>query len=251
MSYNPFSLEGKTILVTGASSGIGRATAIACSKMGANVVITGRNADRLQTTFNQLDAHGEHLQIVGDLTVAEDLDNLVAIVPALDGLVNNAGISFTKPIGFLKKDDLQRVYETNVFSPMMLTNNLLKKKKLVKQASVVFVSSAASFGCSNANSTYGSAKSALASFMHYCNKEITPIKQIRFNAIHPGMVQTELVENLTFTAEELEKDKQRYPMKRYGTPEDIANAIIYLLSDASSWVTGTSLIIDGGVLNRV
>lgn len=250
MSYNPYSLNGKTILITGASSGIGRATAVECSKLGANVIITGRNAERLQSTFDALNPNGNHMQVVGDLTKQEDLELLVSSLPVIDGLVNNAGISFTKPIGFIKKEDLQHVYETNLFSPILLTNNLLKKKKIAKNGSVVFVSSAASFGCSNANSVYGGAKASLASFMHYCNKEITPVKQIRFNAIHPGMVQTELVESLTFTAEEIEKDIQRYPMKRYGTPQDIAYSIIYLLSDAASWITGSSLIIDGGVLNR-
>ena len=251
MSYNPFSLEGKTILITGASSGIGRASAIACAKMGANVVITGRNTERLQATFDQLEKNGNHMQIVGDLTNAEDLDNLVANVPILDGLVNNAGISFTKPIGFLKKDDLQKVYESNLYAPMLLTNNLLKKKKLAKGASVVFMSSAAAFGCSNANSTYGTAKAALSDFMHYCNKEITPTKLIRFNALHPGMVRTELVANLSFTEEELQKDMARYPLGRYGEPEDIANAVIYFLSDASAWISGVSLVIDGGLMNRI
>ena len=251
MSYNPFSLEGKTILITGASSGIGRASAIACAKMGANVVVTGRNTERLQATFDQLEKIGNHMQIVGDLTNAEDLDNLVANVPVLDGLVNNAGISFTKPIGFLKKDDLQKVYESNLYAPMLLTNNLLKKKKLAKGASVVFMSSAAAFGCSNANSTYGTAKAALSDFMHYCNKEITPTKLIRFNALHPGMVRTELVANLSFTEEELQKDMARYPLGRYGEPEDIANAVIYFLSDASAWISGVSLVIDGGLMNRI
>lgn len=251
MLYNPFSLEGKTILITGASSGIGRASAIACSKMGANVVITGRNIERLQATFDQLEKGGNHIQIAGDLTVAEDLDNLVANVPVLDGLVNNAGISFTKPIGFIKKEDIQKVYESNLYAPMLLTNNLLKKKKLAKGASVVFMSSAAAFGCSNANSTYGTAKAALSDFMHYCNKEITPPKHIRFNALHPGMVRTELVANLSFTEEELQKDMARYPLGRYGEPEDIANAVIYFLSDASAWISGVSLVIDGGLMNRI
>ena len=251
MLYNPFSLEGKTILITGASSGIGRASAIACSKMGANVVITGRNIERLQATFDQLEKGGNHIQIAGDLTVAEDLDNLVANVPVLDGLVNNAGISFTKPIGFIKKEDIQKVYESNLYAPMLLTNNLLKKKKLAKGASVVFMSSAAAFGCSNANSTYGTAKAALSDFMHYCNKEITPTKHIRFNALHPGMVRTELVANLSFTEEELQKDMARYPLGRYGEPEDIADAVIYFLSDASAWISGVSLVIDGGLMNRI
>lgn len=251
MLYNPFSLKDKTILITGASSGIGRATAVECSKLGANVIITGRNKERLQATFDMLDTTGNHVQILGDLTLSEDIARIISSIPQIDGLVNNAGVSFTKPIGFIKEDDLQHVFRTNLFSPILFTNNLLKAKKIIKNGSVVFVSSAAAFGCSNANSVYGSAKSALASFMHYCNKEVTPTKQIRFNSVHPGMVQTELVENLTFTQEELQKDMLRYPMKRYGTPQDIAYSIIYLLSDAASWVTGTSLIIDGGVLNRI
>lgn len=251
MSYNPFSLIGKTVLVTGASSGIGRATAIACSKMGANVVITGRNSDRLQETFDSLEKSGKHLQLIGDLTNTEELNRIIESVPLLDGLVNNAGISFTKPIGYLKKEDIQRVYDANLYAPMLLTNNLLKKKKIVKNGSVIFMSSAAAFGCSNANSTYGTAKAALSDFMHYCNKEVTPIKHIRFNAIHPGMVKTELVANLTFTEEELQKDMARYPMGRYGDPDDVANAVIYLLSDASSWISGVSLVVDGGLMNRV
>ncbi len=250
MLYNPFTLEGKTVLVTGASSGIGRTTAIECSKMGANVIITARNASRLQETFERMESNTSHMQIIADLTNAVDLDNLVANVPPLDGLVNNAGISFAKPIGFLKYDDLKTVFDTNTFAPILLTNHLLRKKKLKKGASVVFISSTASYGCSNANSTYGSAKAAIANFMHYCNKEITPVKQIRFNAVHPGMVNTELVHNLVFTAEELEKDMQRYPLKRYGTPQDIAYALIYLLSDAASWVSGTDMILDGGLINH-
>lgn len=125
MLYNPFTLEGKTILVTGASSGIGRTTAIECSKMGANVIITGRNIERLQETFNQMDSNDSHQQIVGDLTIPEDLDNIVVNTPPLDGLVNNAGISFTKPIGYLKYDDLRTVFDTNTFAPILLTNNLL------------------------------------------------------------------------------------------------------------------------------
>lgn len=250
-SYNPYSLKGKTILITGASSGIGRATAIACSKMGANVVITGRNVERLRQTYEQLDTVGTHYQFAGDLTLQEDLERLVEDVPVLDGLVNNAGISYTKPIGFLKPDDIRMVYEANLYAPMLLTNSLLKKKKIAKGASVVFMSSTAAFGCSNANSTYGTSKAALSDFMHYCNKEITPVRHVRFNAIHPGMVRTELVANLTFTEEELQKDMARYPLGRYGEPDDIANAVVFLLSDASSWISGVSLIVDGGLMNRV
>lgn len=244
--YNPYTLEGKTILVTGASSGIGRSTAIECAKMGAKVVITGRNEERLLLTYDQLEGDG-HQYKVADLSNIADIDALADQMPLLDGLVNNAGISNTKPIGFIKSEDLERLFGTNTFAPMMLTKSLLKKKKLNNYASIVFVSSAASINPDVANSIYSATKAAVASFSRSCAKELAN-KQIRSNSVHPGMVQTEMVQNLVFDEEELAKDMARYPLKRYGKPEDIAWAIIYLLSDAASWVTGTQMLVDGGVL---
>lgn len=244
--YNPYSLEGKTILVTGASSGIGRATAIECSKMGAQVIITARNEARLLETYNQLKGEN-HQMVLGDLAEESTIDQLVDAIPHIDGLVNNAGISNTKPIGFIKPDDLERLFSTNTYAPMMLTKTLLKKKKLNNGASIVFVSSAASINPDVANSIYSATKAAIASFSRSCAKELAA-KQIRSNSVHPGMVKTEMVQNLVFDEEELAKDMARYPLKRYGKPEDIAWAIIYLLSDAASWVTGTQMVIDGGVL---
>ena len=244
--YNPFSLEGKTILVTGASSGIGRATAIECSKMGAQVIITARNEARLRETYNQLEGEN-HQMVLGDLAEESTIEQLVDAIPHIDGLVNNAGISNTKPIGFIKPDDLEKLFSTNAYAPMMLTKTLLKKKKLNNGASIVFVSSAASINPDVANSIYSATKAAIASFSRSCAKELAA-KQIRSNSVHPGMVQTEMVQNLVFDEEELAKDMARYPLKRYGKPEDIAWAIIYLLSDAASWVTGTQMVIDGGVL---
>lgn len=244
--YNPYSLEGKIILVTGASSGIGRATAIECSKMGARVIITARNEARLLETYNQLKGEN-HQMVLGDLAEESTIDQLVDAIPNIDGLVNNAGISNTKPIGFIKPDDLERLFSINTYAPMMLTKTLLKKKKLNNGASIVFVSSAASINPDVANSIYSATKAAIASFSRSCAKELAA-KQIRSNSVHPGMVQTEMVQNLVFDEEELAKDMARYPLKRYGKPEDIAWAIIYLLSDAASWVTGTQMVIDGGVL---
>lgn len=244
--YNPYSLEGKTILVTGASSGIGRATAIECSKMGAKVVITGRNKERLLQVFELLEGEG-HKMISADLVNSEDMENLVEQIPQIDGLVNNAGISHTKLIGFIKHDDLETVFATNAFAPILLTKMILKKRKLNNDASIVFVSSAASINPDVANSIYSATKAAIASFSRSCAKELAS-KRIRSNSVHPGMVQTEMVQNLVFDEEELAKDMARYPLKRYGKPEDIAWAIIYLLSDAASWVTGTQMVIDGGVL---
>lgn len=245
-TYNPYSLVGKTILITGASSGIGRATAIECSQLGATCIITGRNEERLQETFEQLVGEG-HIQIVADLAKIEDVDNLIEQCPEINGLVNNAGISNTKPIGFIKQDDLDNVFAANTFAPIMLTKLLIKKKKLQNGTSIVFTSSAAAMSPDVANAVYSATKAAIASFSRSCAKELAG-KRIRSNSVHPGMVKTSMTENLVVDQEDQEKDMQRYPLKRYGRPEDVAWAIIYLLSDASAWVTGTSMVVDGGIL---
>lgn len=246
MSYNPFSLEGKRILVTGASSGIGRATAIECSRLGAKVIITGRNAERLQDTFDQLEGEG-HQQVIADLTNQDDIENLVGSIDTIDGLVNNAGLGRNKPVNYIKMDDLQYVYQTNVFACILLTKSLLKKKKINKGGSLVFTSSISSQLSTPGIAMYASSKAAIASYMRSCAVELGD-KQIRSNAVHPGMVETKLISGGTYTDDDMNRDKELYALKRYGKPEEIAYAIVYLLSDASSWVTGSSLVIDGGRL---
>lgn len=243
---NPFSLQGKTILITGASSGIGRATAVECSRMGANCIITGRNQERLQQTFDSLEGNG-HKQIVADLTVEDDLNRIIEEVSLIDGLVNNAGIGKTKPITFIKQQDLDTLFSTNTFAPVLLTKMLMKNKKIRENGSIVFTSSIAAMSSNLGNAVYGMSKAAVTSFVKYCAFEFSN-KNIRVNSVHPGMVNTEMNVNAIFSNEELEKDMAKYPLKRYGQPEEIAWAIIYLLSDASKWVTGTQLIVDGGML---
>ena len=244
MLYNPFSLEGKTVLVTGASSGIGQATAIECSKMGAKVVITGRNEERLNETFSQLEGEG-HQIIVADLNTQGDIDALVDACPSLDGLVNNAGKGKSKPVNFLKLEDLQDVYQTNLFGVALLTKGLLKKKKLGKGSSIVFTSSISSYMTAAGLSIYASSKAAVCGYMRTCAIELG-VKGIRSNAVLPGMVETKLINSGTYTDEDKQKDLNLYPLGRYGRPTDIAHGIIYLLSDASEWVTGLELVIDGG-----
>ena len=125
--------------------------------------------------------------------------------------------------------------------------DLVKKKLLVKQSSVVFVSSIGGIErFSLGNGVYGASKAAIHSMMKTCAKELAP-KKIRVNSVNPGMVKTHLIEDLAISPEQLAADMQNYPLKRFGEPEDIAYGIIYLLSDASSWVTGHALVIDGGV----
>ncbi|MCQ2339307.1 MAG: SDR family oxidoreductase [Paludibacteraceae bacterium] len=243
MLSNPFSLESKTVLITGASSGIGRATAIECAKIGAHCVITGRNQERLQQTFEQLEGQG-HVQIIADLASQEGIQTLAEQVPQLDGLVNNAGINLMKPIGFIKGDDLEKIYTTNTFAPILLTKFLLKKKKLNAGASIVFISSSAAMGSGIGNAVYGTSKAAIMSFSKYCARELAP--KIRSNSIHPGMVETELIQGREFSDADMEADRQKYLLKRYGKPEEIAYSVIFLLSDASAWITGHALVIDGG-----
>lgn len=248
INYNPFSLEGKTIFVTGASSGIGKTTAIECSKMGAHLVITGRNEERLNQTLAELQGDG-HVVLVGDLTSQEDIKHIVAAMPELDGVVYNAGVGITVPLAYIKDEDLIRVFETNLFATMRLNKALLRKKKIKKSASVVFTSSISALFNTPGISLYGATKAALLSYMRSCACELAE-KKIRVNAVLPGMIQTELINGGTLSEEDKARDMASYPLKRYGTPQDVAYAFIYLLSDASSWVTGTSLIIDGGKLMR-
>lgn len=246
IEYNPFSLKNKKILITGASSGIGRATAIECSKLGATVIITARNEIRLNETFSFLQGQG-HSSIVADLTNSDDLSTLINSLPILDGCVNNAGISGTIPIPFITKSALMNIFEINTFSPILLTQQIVKQKKIAKGGSIVFTSSIAGvYHPLMGASLYSATKGAINGFFKGAALELAS-KQIRVNAVTPGMIETKLITEGAITDEQLDQDKLNYPLKRYGKPEDVAYAIIYLLSDVSQWVTGSNLLIDGGV----
>lgn len=242
----PFSIENKKILITGASSGIGKAIAIESSKMGAQLVLVGRNEKRLLETYGCL-AGNDHKTIVCDLTLSEDIHNLLQEIVKLDGVVCNAGASMTKPISFVNSNDLLNILSINTFAPILLIKELIKQKKISKEGSVVFTSSIASLRADLGNSIYGVSKAGLTAFMRYLALELSS-KRIRCNAVLPGMVETALIEDPTYSSDDIAKDKQNYPLGRYGKPEEIAYAVIYFLSDASKWVTGSSLIIDGGVM---
>ena len=243
--YNPFSLIGKTILVTGASSGIGRATAIECAKMGAQVVLTARNEERLQATLAEMPGN-DHLMIPADLTDETTIRNLADKVLDLDGVVFCAGKSQFKPIQALKSEDIQDIFATNYTAPVLLTKALLKERKLVKSSSLVYIASISGNGnIAPALSVYGASKSSLMTFVKYAAVELAG-RNIRCNTICPGRIQTDLIQNTIMTAEDIQKDIDKYPLKRYGRPEEVAQAAVYLLSDASQWMTGTALKLDGG-----
>lgn len=244
MDYNPFSLHGKTILITGASSGIGQATAVVCAQMGADVVITGRDAERLQATADLMETH--NAMIAADLTNNDDVERLVAALPPLDGAVLCAGNSTTLPLQFGTREKFDDMFNVNFFAPVELLRLMYKKKILQKGASVVLI---ASIGGTHSfmpgNGVYGASKAALNSLMKYAAREYAS-RKVRVNSICPGMVDTPLIHRGTITEEQLAEDAKRYPLGRYGKPDDIANGAVYLLSDASSWLTGHDLVIDGG-----
>lgn len=243
--YNPYSLEGKTILVTGASSGIGQETAIQCSKLGARVILTARNEERLRGTFSKLEGDG-HGIVLAELTDQDVIEKLVEQISTIHGLVLCAGMGMTSPFPFSTRDKYQRIFDVNYFAPVELLRLLVKKKKLQKDSSVVFVSSIGGIASFQfGNGIYGASKAALNSTMKFCARELAA-KKIRVNSINPGMVNTKLIQGGTISEEQQKLDMEKYPLKRYGEPEDVAYGIIYLLSDASSWVTGHSLVIDGG-----
>ena len=241
--YHPFSLENKTILVTGASSGIGRAIAVECSKMGASVILTARNEARLQETLSQM--HGDHHSIlVADLSNHEEISLLVEKNPVLDGLVHCAGLLKTLPFQFVNADSLTEIMSVNFTAPTLLSAQLVKKKKLAKNASIVFISSVSGVMVGVVgNSIYSASKAAINGMMKNMALDLAA-KGIRVNSVNPGLVETTKLDAVS--SEQLEEERKRYPLKRYGQPEEIAYAVIYLLSDASQWVTGTGLIIDGG-----
>lgn len=248
ITKNPFSLEGKTILVTGASSGIGKSTAITSAEMGAKVICVARDAERLGLTLAALpEENGPHEVTSVELTDSKSVDSMIAELPVIDGLVLCAGKGLTLPVQFCDREHFDEIFNLNFFSTAELVRLLYKKKKLSRGASIVILASmGGTHVFSGGNSIYGASKAALDSFMKFCAKEFA-VRKIRVNSICPAMVDTPLIHRGTVSEEQLAEDAKRYPLKRYGQPEDIANAAVYLLSDASSWVTGTSMIVDGGL----
>lgn len=242
--FNPFSLLGKTILVTGASSGIGNATAIACSKMGATVIANGRNVQRLEATIAEMEGE-DNIMVAGDLTKAEDVDAVVSQVPKLDGIVHCAGIGHRKPAKMLTAEDVERVMNTNFNATVMLQTELMKAKKIHKGASIVFVASASLAMPAVGNAIYTASKAALIGYAKCLALELAP-RDIRVNCICPAMVWTDLIMAEGAGREELENAQRKYPLKRYGQPNDVANLAIYLLSDASQWMTNSCVDITGG-----
>ena len=239
---HPFHLHGKTVLVTGASSGIGRAVAVECARAGARVVINGRDAARLGDTLALLEAGLEHVACVADLTDPPQMARLVAACGELDGVVHAAGVHGVTPLRMLRQSFMQTVLDANFLAPLMLTQLLLAKKTLRNGASLVFMSSIAAHTGTVGVGPYSASKAALEGMIRPLALEIAP-RAMRANAIAPGLVDTPLVND---DRAWLDEKAKMYPLG-LGKPEDVAYAAIYLLADISRKVTGTQLHLDGGI----
>lgn len=249
--YNPYSLEGKTILVTGASSGIGRTTALECSKLGASVVVSARNEERLSAVLSSLETSiGQlHRMILADLDTDEGEKALVEQVGEIDGISSNVGIAIgNAPIKFISDEAIEKMWQVNTFSHVKLIRDLFKKKKLKKNSSVVITASVGGITAFNVgNSVYGMSKAALNSFMQFCAVDFAS-RGIRCNSVCPGMIETPMNDgDGALSEEDYKKDMEHYLLKRYGKPEEVALTTAFLLSDASSFITGVSLLVDGGL----
>lgn len=239
----------KIILVTGASSGIGRAIAIACAAKGETIILTGRNIARLEETLRQCNEVSNrhsagHIILPADLTEKAEREALAARVPMLDGVVHCAGIGSRVLGKMLEEGDVRQVMNVNFEAPVLLQAELLREKKIAKEASIIFIASAAATMPSVGNGIYSASKAAMIAYAKCLALELAP-RKIRVNCISPAMVWTDLA-LVGATEEQLREAEQAYPMKRYGQPEDIAPMAVYLLSDEAAWVTGSNFELTGG-----
>lgn len=249
MSSNPFTLANKTILITGASSGIGKEVAISSSKMGATIVITGRNENRLKNTFENLQGKN-HQYIQADLTNDNDISKIINAVGPLNGVVHCAGILQPFPIKFIQQKQIDTMFKINYNAVVLLTSKLFKHKKILDNASFVFISSISGnsrpyFG----GALYAGSKAAIEAFSRGLAFENAGQK-IRSNCISPAIIKTPIFDEYigTITVDDHIKEyEKQYPLG-FGEPVDVANAAIFLLSDASRWITGSTIVMDGGLM---
>jgi NAD(P)-dependent dehydrogenase (short-subunit alcohol dehydrogenase family) len=244
VSANPFSLEGRTILVTGASSGLGRQIALSCAEMGARLVISGRDQTRLDATLGELAGNG-HRRIAAELTDPAQLQRLAEEAQTLNGVVHCAGISRLAPIRMASSNHLSEVWKINYEAPILLTQRLIGKNQVAPEGSILFLSSIAAFIGVAGVGVYSGSKAALIATMRCLAMEVVR-RKIRVNCLAPALVETPLLEATEKMVADIEVTRSSYPLG-FGKPEDVANAAIFFLSSASRWITGTTLVMDGGL----
>lgn len=238
-----FKLEGKTILVTGASSGIGRQVALSCAAAGAVVIASGRNQERLNSVVRELGGDA-HRAIVADLTDDLGIETLSSSVSKIDGVVHCAGISQLAPMRMASRAHIEGQFNANIVAPMLLTKQLLARNCLREQGSILFISSISAHIGVHGVTAYSASKAALEGMARSLSMEVAR-KKIRVNCLAPGIVETPMFEAAKSTTGGLEDTLAKYPLG-IGKPEDVAYAAVFFLSQASRWITGTTLVLDGG-----
>lgn len=239
-----FSLAGKHVLVTGATSGIGQSIAMECAAMGANVSIIGRNPERLEQTFAMLNGSGQSM-IRADLTNEGELDNLINSLPSLNGLVHSAGISQLVPFRMARSKHFNEMFANNTIAPLLLTQKLVAAKRILPQASIVFIAAVASHAGPVASTAYSASKSALLGASRSMAEDLAK-HGVRVNCIAPGYVQTPMLDSLNKGGAMLSERSHWAPLG-IGMPKDIACATVFHLSDASRSINRTYFMVDGGI----
>lgn len=240
---NLLSLQGKHILLTGASSGMGRVFAQMIASQGAKLSLLARNEERLHQTLETMDGDGHEI-FVCDLTNEDMLKDVVSKIDKLDGIVLCAGINDFVPLKFIKQSNISKMFQTNFFSHLILVQMLVKKKLVNKNASIVFISSLSSMLGVQGTLLYASSKAAINSAVRVMASELANLK-IRVNAICPGIVKTEMLSNTNINEDTFTKQESQYPLG-LGTAKDVGNAVLFHLSDLSRWLTGQCMVLDGG-----
>jgi len=246
---NPFSLAGKRILITGASSGIGRCCAIVLSKLGAEVILVARRPDQLNETLNLMSG-SEHHVVPFDLTCAEGIvtwmKSLCVKIGPIDGLLHSAGISTTMPIRATTREMFGNIISINLESGYFLAKAFRQKGVRASMGSIVLIGSVMSLVGQPGLTAYSASKGALITLAKSLALEFAA-EGIRVNVVAPGHVETPMAKmvEISLPDEALKVIKANHPLGP-GTPDDVAYACGYLLSDASRWVTGTTLVVDGG-----
>lgn len=244
---NPFSLAGRTILVTGASSGIGAATASLCANMGARIIACGRDTARLDAVVASLAGSG-HEAIVGDLTDPAARQALVDAAPSLDGCVFSAGAAQLAPVRMVTQRHLDQLFAVNYDAPVLLTQALLAKRKIASGASLVYVTAVAEHVAPHATGIYSGAKAALTATVRTIAVEHAK-QGVRANCVSPGYVATPMLDGLQNVMNT--GDKAALAPLGMIEPDDVAGAIAWLLAPASRWVSRTTLVIDAGLTLHV